>query len=163
MWKLNSFVCPPFPDASCFLNRRQRSERRSRGIESITVPVPILPGGTSENSPVFQPWVSGVGASSLGGTAERGWCGQMSHLPTKPRSEGARSKPDKAAGLSATKNTRCDCGGEPTPRAFCSSRWSVGARRPMSARGACWSPACTVGRTAAPANRIGVGDRKCSD
>jgi len=44
-------------------------------------------------------------------------------LPTAPRWEDARSKLDKAVALSVTKSTRCDCGGEPTPMAYCSSPW----------------------------------------
>ena len=40
-------------------------------------------------------------------------------LPSGPHWEDAPSRRGRAAALSVTKSTRCDCGGEPTPTEFC--------------------------------------------
>jgi hypothetical protein len=46
--------------------------------------------------------------------------------PPMPPSVGARSRPGKAAGSSATRNTASACGGVRTGTRFCWCRWSVG-------------------------------------
>ena len=65
-----------------------------------------------------------------------------------PRWDSAPSKLARAAGMSATKSTPCDCGGASTRSRSCLCRWSVGSRPPMFSRALCWYPACiTVNNT----------------
>lgn len=61
--------------------------------------------------------------------------------PTRPctrPSAGVRSRPVRAAGSSATKNTRCDCGSRLIQRMCCWRRWSLGWLPPMSGKVDCW-------------------------
>jgi hypothetical protein len=71
-----------------------------------------------------------------------------------PRWADAPSKPAKAVGLSATKNTVFVCGGANTRPPSCWCRWSVGWRQPMFPRAAC---SCPVSTTAINAGRGGHG------
>lgn len=57
--------------------------------------------------------------------------------PSAPPSVGARSKPDRAAGSLATKNTASDCGGASIHRRSCWCHWSVGLPPPMFPKAAC--------------------------
>lgn len=50
--------------------------------------------------------------------------------PSTPLWADAPSRPGKAVALSATRSTRCVCGGELMAREYCSSPWSVGWRPP---------------------------------
>ena len=73
--------------------------------------------------------------------------------PGAPRSAVAPLKPAKVAGLSATKNTLSDCGGDPISTPSCCSHWSVGSLRPMSPKAVCSSPAFAI------VNNAGSGGR----
>ena len=68
--------------------------------------------------------------------------------PGTPRWVGARSKPAKAVGSSATRNTVSVCGGASMRPPSCWCPWSVGWRRPMFPRVACSSPVSTTASSA---------------
>src|SRR5206468_5322372 len=65
---------------------------------------------------------------------------------------GARSRPAKAVGSSATKSTASGCGGVSIRRRSCSCHWSVGLRPPMFPRA---GSSCPVSITVTSAGRGG--------
>lgn len=75
-------------------------------------------------------------------------------LLTAPPWADAPSKPAKAAGSSATRNTVFACGGGTMRPPCCWCRWSVGWPRPMFLRAAC---SCPVSTTAINVGRGGRG------
>jgi hypothetical protein len=69
---------PPLPPVQKTEGNGANGEGKERNSVSTSGLNQHRPLVSSENSPVFQDWVSGVGTSSPGGTAERGCCSQMS-------------------------------------------------------------------------------------
>ena len=71
-----------------------------------------------------------------------------------PRWADALSRPDRAAGSSATKSTAFGCGGGRIRPRSCWCRWSVGSRRPMFPRAGCSCPVSTTATTAGRGGRV---------
>jgi len=64
--------------------------------------------------------------------------------PSTPHWADARSRPDRAAGSSVTRNTAFACGGASIRRRSCWCRWSVGWRPPMFLKAGCSCPVSTI-------------------
>jgi hypothetical protein len=76
----------------------------------------------------------------------------LTPLPT-PRWAGARARPARADGSSATKSTAFACGGESIRPQSCWCPWSVGWLRPMFPRAVCSYPVSTTATNAGRGGR----------
>jgi hypothetical protein len=107
--------------------RMMHEFRRQAGVAGLRRVNEVLLAPLLEGLDVSVPTIALMDATDLPAA-----CGGFKKSPPAPirrrtpRWAGARSRPDRAAGLSATRNTRCDCGFRLTPRTCCWCRWSVG-------------------------------------
>ncbi|MBM4341646.1 MAG: hypothetical protein FJ110_19140 [Deltaproteobacteria bacterium] len=107
--------------------RMMHEFRRQVGVAGLRRVNEVLLAPLLEGLDPSAPTIALMDATDLPGA-----CGGFKKNPPAPIRRrtlpwaGARSRPDRAAGSSATRNTRCGCGFRLIARTSCWCRWSVG-------------------------------------